>query len=112
MQKIKKYIIKDFLSINEKLFFSGKLKENVIEKTNKKDITYNKIFGKTVKPFFADKVSTQSKITFADNNSIFAKVEKRTKTLNTFFIKAEVSLEVPQYKPSPVSMHNAIWRTL
>ena len=64
-----------------------------MEKINKKDITDNKIFGKTVKSFFVDKNSTQSNITFADNNSIFAEAEEGTKTFNAFSIKAELSLE-------------------
>lgn len=43
-----------------------------------------------MKPFLVDKVSTQSKTTFAENSSNFAEDEKVTKTLDTFFIKAEV----------------------
>ena len=66
----------DLLFTHQRFFLPGKLKEGFREKT--------------VKPFLVDKVSTQSKTTFAENSSNFAEDEKVTTTLDTLFIKAEV----------------------
>ena len=45
-------------------------KKNFFNNINTSDITDNKTFWKTVKPFFTDKIKTKSKITFIEKNIV------------------------------------------
>ena len=45
-------------------------KKNFFSNINTSDMTDNKIFWKTVKPFFTDKIKTKSKITLLDKKCI------------------------------------------
>ena len=45
-------------------------KKNFFNNINTSDITDNKTFWKTAKPFFTDKIKTKSKITFIEKNIV------------------------------------------
>ena len=54
--------------MSEKNFFSN---------INTSDITDNKIFWKTVKPYFTDKIKTKSKITLIEKKKLSSRKVKR-----------------------------------
>ena len=56
------------LIMSEKNFFSN---------INTSDITDNKIFWKTVKPYFTDKIKTKSKITLIEKKLSSRKVKRK-----------------------------------
>ena len=56
------------LIMSEKNFFSN---------INTSDITDNKIFWKTVKPYFTDKIKTKSKITLIEKKKLSSRKVKR-----------------------------------
>ena len=53
----------------------------------KKNVTDNKTFWKTVKPFLSHKITTKEKITLTEENEIFSNDEDTAHVLNTFFFK-------------------------
>ena len=46
-------------------------KKNFFSNINTSDITYNKTFWKTVKPFFTDRIKTKSKITLIEKKIVY-----------------------------------------
>ena len=52
-----------------------------------KNITDNKTFRKTVKPFLLDTVTSTQKITLIDNDKLVKNEDDTTKVLNTFLFK-------------------------
>ena len=63
------------------------------------DITDNKIFWKTIRPYFIDKGYNQTKITIAEKDSIVADGKKITTLMNNYFINITENLGL---KPSTV----------
>ena len=65
---------------------------------NEKNVTYNKTFWKTAKPFLSSKTRNHSKITLAENNKVINDDTKIAETLNSFFTEAVLNLKIPKYK--------------
>ena len=65
---------------------------------NEKNVTDNKTFWKTVKPFLSNKITKHSKITLAENNKVINDDTKIVETLNSFFTEAVLNLKIPKYK--------------
>ena len=63
-----------------------------------KNITDNKMFWSTVKPFFTDKRSQSSKITLVDGDKIVSDDQEVSDKLNSFFKNAIESLEIGENK--------------
>ena len=64
-----------------------------------KNITDNKLFWKTIKPFLSDKGSKGSKITLIDDNkNVVSDDHNVSETLNNFFKSAVDSLEIDENK--------------
>lgn len=61
---------------------------------DKKHITDNKLFWRTMKPFFSDKGVENGGITLVDNDVIISDDQKAAETLNNFFSDAVPSLNV------------------
>ena len=59
-----------------------------------KEITDNKQFWKTVKPFLSYKGQTGNKITLVDNNEIIITDEDVSEKFNSFFVNAVKSLNI------------------
>ena len=62
-----------------------KEKKEYFAKLNEKDITYNKKFWHTVKPFLSDKVKSRETITLVNNENIESNENEVTKSFNNFF---------------------------
>ena len=67
---------------------------------NVTDITDNKNFCKSVKPFFNNKVSSSNKITLVENDAIITNDRVISKTMNTFFINTTKRLNLKPFKNS------------
>ena len=61
------------------------------ENLNERCVTDNKLFWKTVKLFFSDKIMTKEKIYLTENNEL-------TKYLNEFFSSLLQNLYITRYK--------------
>ena len=65
---------------------------------DKKHVTDNKTFLKTIKPFFSDKTYNSPKITLVEND--VNNEEKITETFNIFFTNIVSNLRIPPYRSS------------
>ena len=75
-----------------------KSKKEYYSNLDVKNITDNKTFWKTVKPFLSDKVISTEKITLIENDTI-VKIDNDTiRALNTFFSNIVRDLKIPDYK--------------
>ena len=72
-------------------------KKEYYGKLNPNNITDNKKFWKTVKPFFSDKAVTTDNIAIIDNNEIYDDDEKVSQIFNDFFSNAVNNLNIPRY---------------
>ena len=69
-------------------------KKRYYNNLNLNDITDNKIFWKTVKPFLSDKGTRSSHITLIDKNNIISKDNDVAEVLNNFFDNAVKQLNI------------------
>ena len=63
-----------------------------------KDITDNKNFWKTVKPFLSDKSKTSGKIHLYENGKLLNSESETAKVLNNFFSNIVKNLKIPEYE--------------
>ena len=63
---------------------------------DEKNVTDNKAFWKTVKPFLSDKITSKEKITSIEENEIVSNDENTAQVLNTFFSNILGSLNIPE----------------
>ena len=75
-----------------------KEKREYFAKINEKDITDNRKFWQTVKPFISDKVKSKESIILVNNNNIESKETEVAKTFNHFFSNAVKNLKIPEYQ--------------
>ena len=73
----------------EKIFF--------FENLNEKDITDNRKFWHTVKPFLLDKIKSTENIIFVNNERITSDEKEVAYILNNFFSNNIKSLKIPEY---------------
>ena len=69
-------------------------KNNFFSNINTTDITHNKTFWKTVKPFFADKIKTKSKITLIEKKIVSQEDQAVAEVFNNFFINIVPNLKI------------------
>ena len=62
-----------------------KTKTQYYSNLDEKNVTDNKAFWKTVKPFLSDKITSKEKITLIEENEIVSNDENTAQVLNTFF---------------------------
>ena len=74
-----------------------KTKTQYYSNIDEKNVTDNKAFWKTVKPFFSDKITSKEKITLIEENEIVSNDENTAQVLNTFFLNIVGSLNIPEY---------------
>ena len=65
--------------------FLRKEKKEYFAKSNEKDITDNRKFWHTFKPFLSDKVKSRENITLVNNENIESNENEVAKTFNVFF---------------------------
>ena len=81
-----------------------KVKNKHYSNLNEKDVTDNKMFWKTVKPFFSDKVTSSEKITLIEEDEIIGNDSDTARVLNTLFSNIVSNLKIPEYtKCDPLS---------
>ena len=68
-------------------------RKNYYNSLDIKNITDNKQFWKTIKPFLSEKIKTTSKIKFKDQNKIISNDDKVAEEFSTFFENAVKSLK-------------------
>ena len=64
------------------------------ERLDLNNVTHNKKFWKTVKPFFSDKVTTFPQITLVENDEIISDESKVANSFSSFFENAVHSLGI------------------
>ena len=69
-----------------------KTKKDYYGNLNEKDVIDNKMFWKTVKPLFSDKVKSSEKITLVYEDKIITTDDENGKILNSFFSNQNASL--------------------
>ena len=75
-----------------------KTKMNYYGNLNEKDITDNKKFWKTVKPFLFDKSINSDKIHLNENGELINSKSKTAEVLNKFFWNIVKNLKTPEYE--------------
>ena len=94
-----------------------KEKKEYFARLNEKDITDNRKFWHTVKPFLSDKVKSREAIILVDNDYIKSKENEAANTFNNFFSNIVKNLKIPEYQcenglHSRFSSHPALQATM
>ena len=76
-----------------------KTKKNYYNSLNEKDVSDNKTFWKTVKPFLSDKIVSKEEILLVENDEIISEDSKIAESLNFFFSNIVKNLQIPGYRP-------------
>ena len=74
-----------------------KKKKKFFVNLNEKDITDNRKFWHTVKPFLLDKIKSTENIIFVNNEKIISDEKEVANILNNFFSNNIKSLKIPEY---------------
>ena len=77
-----------------------KSKKQYFSNINVSDITDNKSFWKSVKPYFSNKEWNFNKITLVENDAIIRNDRIISKTMNKFFINTTKKLNLKPFKNS------------
>ena len=83
-----------------------KTKINYYGNLNVKEITDNKKFWKTVKPFLSDKSKTSDKIHFNENGELLNSESETAEVLNNFFSNIVKDLKITEYENLDRSFEN------
>ena len=75
-----------------------KTKMNYYGNLNEKNITGNKIFWKTVKPFLSDKSINSDKIHLNEDWELINNKSKTAEVLNEFFLNLVKNLKIAEYE--------------
>ena len=79
------------------MFLLRNVQKQYFGSLDKKHVTDNKTFSKTVKPFLSDETGNSPKIKLAEKNKIIVNEEKIAETSNTFFTNIVSNLKIPLY---------------
>ena len=97
----------DYLAFKKQRNFCSKLykkeRKNYYNSLDIKNITDNKQFWKTTKPFLSEKIKTTSKIKLKDQDKIISNDDKVAEEFSTFFENAVKSLNI---KPRHLSLED------
>ena len=74
-----------------------KTKTQYYRNLDEKNVTDNKAFLKTVKPFLSDKITSKGKIALIEENEIVSNDENTVQVLNTFFSNIVGGINIPEY---------------
>ena len=81
-------------------FTAKKDKEKLLQQFRlKKDVSDDKNFWKTVKPFLSDKIVSKEQICSVENDEIISEDSKIVKSLNSFFSNIVKNLKIRGYRP-------------
>ena len=76
-----------------------KTKKDYYNSLNEKDVSDNKTFWKTVKPFLSDKIVSKEQILLVENDEIISEDSKIAESLNSFFSNIVKNLKIAGYRP-------------
>ena len=79
----------------DKISLLRKTKRSCCSNLNKKNVTDNRKFWKTVKPVLSNKFDNNEKITLVDNEKIITNDKEVAKVLNEFFSNIIKTLNIP-----------------
>ena len=79
---------------NRCLSILHKTKKEYFNSLNIKQVSDNKLFWKSVKPFFSDKASNSSKIMLVEENNIISDEEEIANIMNNYFINVTKTLNL------------------
>ena len=79
---------------NHYLYILRKTKKEYFNSLNMKQVSDNKLFWKSDKPFFNDKGSNSSKITLVEENNIVSDEEEIANIMNNYFINVTKTLNL------------------
>ena len=83
-----------------------KAKLDYYNKLNHKEVSNNKTFWKTVKPFFTDKSVNHHRILLVEENETISDNDEISEKLNNFFADILKNLNIPQYEDLSVNTDN------
>ena len=75
-----------------------KSKKKYYENLDERNLIGNKLFWKTIKPSFSDKIITRDKIHLTENGEVIKTELETTVTLNNFFGNLIKNLMIPKYR--------------
>jgi len=90
---------------NRCLYLLRNTKRRFYESLDEKQITDNKIFWKTVRPFFSNKGPISEKITLVENDELIKDDKEIGKMFNEFFINITEKLDLNQPPTEPVPLN-------
>ena len=102
---LKNRLYKNFTTENSKAYkkqrnycsrLYKKERKKFYEKLNIKNVTDNKIFWKTVKPFLTEKGNPSSKITLVEGEEIISEDQEVAQKLNELFSSSVKNLDIPK----------------
>ena len=86
---------------------TSKSKRDFYNNLDNRNVTINKLFWKTVKPFFFDKGPMRQKITLIENDEIIGNNKEISEIFNNFFSSIVAKLNIPKYKDLSVNSANS-----
>ena len=89
-----------------------KSKKKYYENLDERNLIDNKLFWKTVKPSFSDKIATRDRIHLTENGEAVKTELETEETLNNFFGNVSKSLMIPKYKEYDPSTDRVKNRTI
>ena len=94
------------------MFLLRKPKKNCFSNLNENDIVDNKLFWKTVKPSFSDKVILRDKINLSENGQISKSELETAGALNNVFSNIIKNLEISKFSDYEPFIYNIEDKTL
>ena len=84
-----------------------KTKTEYFQKLNVKDLSDNRKFWKTIKPFFSNKGLNSNKLMLKENNRLIAEEKELTTVMNTFFVNITEILDLKKDDDSSLNPINS-----
>ena len=84
-----------------------KTKTEYFQKLNVKDLSDNRKFWKTIKPFFSNKGLNSNKLMLKENNRLITEEKELATVMNTFFVNITKSLDLKKDDDSSLNPMNS-----
>ena len=84
-----------------------KTKTEYFQKLNVKDLSDNRKFWKTIKPFFSNKGLNSNKLMLKENNRLITEEKELATVMNTFFVNITESLDLKKDDDSSLNPINS-----
>ena len=94
------------------VFLLRKSKKKYYENLDERNLMDNKLFWKTIKPSFSDKIVTRDRIHLTENSEVVKTELETAETLNNFFGNVNKNLMISKYKKYDPSIDRNENRTI